>query len=325
MRRFSLYLLISTVSAFISPWSAHAQRLRQYPRIGGIIVHCDDASGEPVFTISAEILGQASSAYIDPQGNRIIAIKPSKFTPLPPLNQLMVYAHECGHHMSGDIIARVNCGIININAEKNADRIGIRLLRDQLDISKQQADDAASMFENTPGAFAFYLPGPQRAQWIRDCYATQNDTCTPSSSPPEESPIPLPAQGFCEQFKLITNAVNRSFENLRGQLQDEQVWKGKQSLPGFTQCTVLGRNKHAVYICSTALSSDHFRAAFLRQRLITQVRSCLGSSWQSAEAADEHGTPETVFSKQDAGFSVRAKVETISDDKLSVWISVNQN
>lgn len=324
MRPSWLYLLIYSVSALISPRSVHAQRLVQYPRIGGIIVHCDDATGSPVFTIGAEILAQASSAYIDPQGNRIIAIKPSKFISLPPLNQLMLYAHECGHHISGDIIARVNCGIININAEKNADRIGIRLLRDQLNISKQQADEAASMFENAPGAFPFYLPGPQRAQWIRNCYATQNDSCTPSASPADQSPISLPAESFCEQFKRITNAASVSFEDLRGQFQEEQVWKGKQSLPGFAKCTVLGRHKDAAYICSTTVSSDPSRAASLGESFQTQVRSCLGSGWRSARTTDEHGTPETIFSKKGAGFSVCVKVETISEDKLSVWISVSQ-
>lgn len=38
------------------------------------------------------------------------------------------------------------------------------------------------LFKNNPPIFPYYLPGPERAQWIRNCFATNNDQCSVAAS-----------------------------------------------------------------------------------------------------------------------------------------------
>lgn len=160
----------------------------QYPVIGGIQVHCTDATGYPVYTaymggfndwarslIATPGPGMGTPPFTP--GLRLIILNSSVFTTIPPLMQLFTYAHECGHHISGDIVAATFFQHNDIARELNADRIGIRLLRDQLNITLQQAQAIASVFANNPPMWPYYPPGPQRAQWIMDCYRTQDAAC----------------------------------------------------------------------------------------------------------------------------------------------------
>jgi hypothetical protein len=92
--------------------------------------------------------------------------------------------------MSGDVFAGVVLHENNLNREKIADRIGIRLLRDKMNITAADADQVASFFKNNPPIFPYYLPGPQRAQWIRNCYATNNDDCSVAASASSDKTAP---------------------------------------------------------------------------------------------------------------------------------------
>jgi hypothetical protein len=91
------------------------------------------------------------------------------FPRMHPLIQLFTYAHECGHHMNGDVTGAM-LGHVNFQREQNADAVGIKALRDQLGLTRQQAVAIAAQFANNPPMWPFYLPGPQRAQWIIACY-----------------------------------------------------------------------------------------------------------------------------------------------------------
>jgi hypothetical protein len=175
--------LIAIVSGFIVifaliPGKSTAQDLAS-PTVGGLSVHCTDASGAVVYTRFLPTLSDIAISTIDPAtGERLILINFPAASQMPPLLQLFIYAHECGHHISGDVIAGVLLHENNLNREKTADMIGIRILRDQLGITAAQADALATVFRNNPPMFPYYLPGPLRAQWISNCYATNDNTCT---------------------------------------------------------------------------------------------------------------------------------------------------
>lgn len=152
------------------------------PIVGGLPVRCTDAVGVPVFTIFSPAVPDAAQSTILPTGVRVIVLNPMVVGGMPPLLQLFVYAHECGHHLSGDVVMGAYYNHQNPMREQNADRIGIRILRDQLHISQAQANAIAAVFQNNPAIPPFYLPGPLRAQWISDCYKTQDQSCGSSGA-----------------------------------------------------------------------------------------------------------------------------------------------
>jgi hypothetical protein len=173
----SLWLLLALL--LLGPaLSLCAQVPVAVPTIGGIPVHCTDATGATVYTEILPTLGDTAQSTIEPSGLRVIRINRPAFEQQPTLIKLFFYAHECGHHMSGDVFAGVVLHEDDLDREKIADRIGIRILRDQLNITSQEADQIASIFQNNPPIFPYYLPGPARARWIRDCYATSTSDCT---------------------------------------------------------------------------------------------------------------------------------------------------
>ena len=112
---------------------------------------CTDATGAPVYTVLGYIQNDvAQSSIVPPSAMRIIKINPQAFSQAPSILQVFVYAHECGHHASGDIVAGVFFYHDNLDREVNADRIGIRLMRDKLNISLQTAQVIAAFFQNNP-------------------------------------------------------------------------------------------------------------------------------------------------------------------------------
>jgi hypothetical protein len=152
---------------------------QSYPDRGGVTVRCSDATGAQVYTEFANVPDAAQSTISN--GVRLIRLNKTVFDSLSPLMQLFVYAHECGHHISGDIVEGVYFRHDNLAREQNADRIGIRLLRDQSGISLNQANEIAAAFQNNPAIPPYYLPGPLRAKWIVDCYQSHDDACKGST------------------------------------------------------------------------------------------------------------------------------------------------
>jgi len=170
------------VALFIIAGGGHDVRA-QAPSVtlAGLPVHCTDAVGAPVLITWNQMLNDIAVSSILPTGVRLISLRPN-LVQQPALLQLFVFAHECGHHISGDIVAGVYFHHDNLNREKNADRIGIRLVRDQLKITLTQAQQIASMFINNPPLPPYYLPGPARAQFIVDCYKSNDDSCSGSTA-----------------------------------------------------------------------------------------------------------------------------------------------
>lgn len=149
------------------------------PMIGGLTVHCTDASGAIVYTRFLPSLSDIAISTIDmTTGERLILFNAPMASSMPPLLQLFFYAHECGHHISGDVIKGQYFHENNLAREYTADQIGIRILRDQLGINQLQANAIAGVFQNNPPMFPYYAAGPIRAQWIIKCYATSDNTCT---------------------------------------------------------------------------------------------------------------------------------------------------
>jgi len=156
--------------------------------VAGLPVSCVDATGAPVVTIAQPGVGDVARSKIEPNGARLIVVDSVAFFSLPPLMQLFFYSHECGHHVSGDIVAGIVFRHVNPMIEMNADRIGIRFLRDQLNITLPQAQMIASYFVNNPPVPPYYLPGPQRAKWIIDCYGSEDDACGNSTAQYGQTP-----------------------------------------------------------------------------------------------------------------------------------------
>jgi|GEM_PF-6803080 len=200
------------------------------PVIGGFQVHCADAEGDVVVTRFVSQGGDIAWSTIQPfPPEPLIFINLPKARQLPQLLQLFAYAHECGHHVSGDVIRGVILKENVPDREKTADRIGIRLLRDQFRIKPNQADVIAQFFQNNP-PFPGYLPGPERAQWIRDCYTTSNDACTSS---PHPTPAPVPNSGGSPQSQPAAVAARvHPIENIAKDYSNDESYTAGDLVPG---------------------------------------------------------------------------------------------
>jgi Zn-dependent peptidase ImmA (M78 family) len=128
------------------------------------IVVEDDALDTPAF---AKILNRVPT----------IAINTNLLNAINPLVQIFIIAHGCGHLIASPDLTAAYHQSVDPDREKIADRIGIRLMRDQLHLSAQRAQVIADAFSNTKGARPEYLPGPLRQKWIVACYQTKDDQC----------------------------------------------------------------------------------------------------------------------------------------------------
>jgi hypothetical protein len=217
--------IFAATALLVSCLAVHGQ-LVVNPTIGGIPVHCTDATGSIVYVEKLPTMSDVAQSTIEPTGTRVIRIDGPTFAALPNLLKLFIYAHECGHHMSGDVFAGVVLHEDNLNREKTADRIGIRLMRDQLNITAAEAGQIASIFQNNPPIFPYYLPGPQRAKWIKNCYATNSDDCSPAASASysthSSSPAPsvdnsgLSSTSFDAAVQKMMEAAGSKFTTVQG-------------------------------------------------------------------------------------------------------------
>jgi hypothetical protein len=171
------YSLIFTLSMFgVCATSFAAQVV---PRVsGGTPVHCSDAAGAPVYGAANPTRGDVVRSTILPNGMRTIAINFERLAQSPPSLQLFAYAHECGRESSTGIVKGAYLHGTDFNMEKTADRIGMRLTRDELSVMADDVDRLSLVVMNNP-PLPMYLPDLTRAQWIGDCYAIHNDACTP--------------------------------------------------------------------------------------------------------------------------------------------------
>jgi hypothetical protein len=246
------------------------------PVIGGFVVHCTDASGALVFSGEAAISDSAMSTILS-NGMRVIQFSHS-FRSEPPLLQLFTFAHECGHHLSGDVIAAVVYHHDDWGREMTADRIGIRLVRDQLHITLSQAQWLANYFVNNPAIPPYYLPGPQRAMWIVDCYKTNEDSCGHSTADYSRTSDSASANvggtgSFCSSLNRVIANADHHFRDIKGTKCALGVCDSTLILPGADHCTVEGHD----FFCrmGTAADADDLR---------TQIRGCLSpQNWTQGD------------------------------------------
>jgi hypothetical protein len=133
--------------------------------------------GEPVKVVEDRSLDTPARAqYMN--GRRTIAVNPGRTEGLPTIVQAFLVAHECGHLIASPTVSAAYHQRINPDRERVADRIGIRLLRDQQRLSLEQAKTIAAAFRNTKGSLPAYLPGPERERWIVACFKTQTPDCS---------------------------------------------------------------------------------------------------------------------------------------------------
>ena len=140
---------------------------------GGKTLRCP--AGEAVRTVQSRSLKAPAHADIL-RGRRVILVNPLILGRYPPLLQLFLYARECGIQMeAASQGARLDQGR-NPDRERAADRTGIRLMRDQLHISPQDAQQIAAAVAEP--SLPLPLFGRDRAKWILDCYGSRDDACT---------------------------------------------------------------------------------------------------------------------------------------------------
>ena len=166
---------------------------------------CEDALGTRVYTLFSPTLNDVAASTVS-NGTRLIIINPSGMANLPPLLQLFVYAHECAHHLNGDVLGQAYLQEVNFDREKDADKGAIRILRDQLSVTISQARMIANFFSGNPPIFPFYLAGPERARWILACYSTNSSDCTTGQAPTPSAPSV--SAGRCErQYQACVAAI----------------------------------------------------------------------------------------------------------------------
>lgn len=112
----------------------------------------------PIYISSG--LGDLAIARIFPDGRYYIAIDDVQMRQLDPIVQVFVFAHECAHHKGPTM------------GESWADCMAARELR-RLGYVTNFGQVATIMraFANSPPSSAGHLPGPYRAELIRQCSA----------------------------------------------------------------------------------------------------------------------------------------------------------
>jgi hypothetical protein len=303
------------------------------PVVGGIPVHCVDSTGATVYSIYNPSISDVAMSMIAPNNMRLIVLNPARLTNFPPLLQLFAYAHECGHHMSGDIVAGAYFHHDNLAREQNADRIGIRLLRDQLSISLVQAQALASSFSANPAVPPYYLPGPMRAQWIVSCYETQDDACSrpgfryardgsgganvsDDGDDNSEEGGKEASGDFCTVLAQAVKLSPVGFSSVRGARDGAGGWDTSLALPNASSCSLQSDDDtHAVnYYCA-------FRKGNIGD-LKSRVQSCL-SDWSMRSHHGSDGGEHLKFRNQPGSTEVELWERSTSGVSLSVEENTN--
>lgn len=307
------YIFISCYLALSLSFTMPARAvLVPNPTIAGYPVSCTDFTGIPVYVNLVPQLGDVAQSTILPDGTRVITINGPAFNQLPPLLQLFTYAHECGHHMSGDIARNVYFHHDDMDREKTADRIGIRLLRKELGISLDDAKFIANFFVKNPPVPPYYLAGPLRAEWIVDCYNTKDNECgtanfayKPSSSGENNtSSNDASNPKFCESLKTIIATSSSRFESLRANHDDVSSMSDSTVNPtGFESCTIWSHHGDT----SSYMDCDGSRGMTF-DIAKAQLQSCL-SDWSSKSHSYGDGRRSGDFSSNTDSTHIRISEE----------------
>lgn len=263
------------------------------PTVGGLVVHCTDANGVLVLSGRGAISDSAMSTIQN--GAPVIIFGPS-FSSQPALLQLFTYAHECGHHSSGDVVAAVIYRHDDWGREMTADRIGIRLMRDQLHITLAQAQWLASYFVRNPPIPPYYLPGPERAAWIVDCYKTNDESCGHSPADYSKNDRSTDVAGsFCSVLNKAISSADHRFRDIKGTKCVQGDCDSALVLPGADHCTIIGHG----FFCRMHAETD-------ADDLRNQIKVCL--------------TPPKWTQDDDGDFSSSG-----SDNETDVRVSENHS
>jgi hypothetical protein len=152
------FLLVGTIAMLVvAPGIASAQ---------ATFDGCLDINGVPVQSIQSTSINDVAIATIA-QGYPVIFYNPFVVSQAPGPVRLFFYAHECGHHALGHIVA----GRVAMAQEQEADCFGIKTLVDQDLIDDVGINLIQQTLDNFgPGDWT-HLPGRQRAINLRHCLA----------------------------------------------------------------------------------------------------------------------------------------------------------
>ena len=116
--------------------------------------------GRPIPIFIDNTIADVGIARIYPDGRYYIAINDNLMRRYEPIVQIFIFAHECAHHLGPTM------------GESWADCAAARELR-RLGYVTTYAQVATIMrnFEASPGTPMGHLPGPYRAELIRQCSA----------------------------------------------------------------------------------------------------------------------------------------------------------
>ncbi len=122
----------------------------------------------PVRYLPNEMIPKTGLATHDQYGP-VIFVRAAQLTTFARPLQDFLYAHECGHHALGQVMAAAMYGMfIGPDAELAADCFAMAELRRQNLVRDDSIDSILSFLAQIPGDAANY-PGPARAQRFRQC------------------------------------------------------------------------------------------------------------------------------------------------------------
>lgn len=283
------------------------------PVIGGTPVHCVDATGAPVYTLLTAAIPDVAMSTIEPaSGARIIEINPGPFSAMSRLMQLFIYAHECGHHISGDVVAGLIYHHDNPVKEQNADRIGIRIMRDQVRIKLSDAWAIGAQFENNPG-IPGYLPGPLRRIWIIECYRTNSNNCDTDLTYSYTTTYPDTeiSADFCVGLKKVVSEAKNNFTNLKGvhRLGNDDYYSTYLIADAGDDAFINLNGVNPTYSMYN-LKSD-------ADTVKPDVDSCL-TGWSEADSRGKSGASSYIYSNSDDSVEVHLAPSSIGGSVLRV-------
>ena len=162
--RASAFLCCLLVLAF-GARMATADELQLQPVIGDRPMRCYDFRGRIVQTLITADLGDVGRASIIGR-MPVISLDSDRMRSLPPTMQVFFFMHECAHHVLGHVISPT------LQSERDADCWAANYGRWAGLFSRADVESWAQYFARSNGSKFGHLAGPQRQEYILNCFDT---------------------------------------------------------------------------------------------------------------------------------------------------------
>lgn len=171
LKRVGLFLAVATAAQ----WPAGAAGQITYDG-------CVNRLGVPVISVASNHLQNVAMARETPYGPEIL-YNPNVLNSLQPVTRLFWYAHECAHHDLGHVL-----GNLILSREVDADCWAIRTLSSAGLISRPDLSVIQGDIFPLPGDGWLYLPGPERALLLEECFVDGQASLSQALLPPPPPP-----------------------------------------------------------------------------------------------------------------------------------------